>query len=116
MIYIAGPARADKKVWYQYVIYEVSDGPERFPPTDEFDIYFEALAHLERIVNGFEGESGCLLYINNDDHLIKIIANKILNNAKEDVLFTYIPDRLSDSDVYHRLGKLYPYVDKRDPE
>lgn len=73
-----------------------------------------ALEHLERIVNEFDGEGGALLYVHEDNEAIRTIANLIVKKGRSSVLFTYVPDRLSDAEFYYNMGKKYPNPDKSD--
>lgn len=111
-------------VWLSLVCYRVLDRRDyefRFPflttrpdstPPDLTNSH--SLEHLERIVNGFEGEGGALAYIHDDHEVIRNIANHIVKYGRSSVLFTYVPDYLDESKNYYIMGKNYPNPDKGD--
>ena len=105
-----------KVVWNHYVNYIIEnphDAKYRYktsgaPGALDNWAMDNAMAHLERIVNGIEGESGVLLYVNDDVHVIKFLARMILEYGRESILLTYYPDGYQN---WKRLPEEYPYVD-----
>ena len=56
-------------------------------------LYDDELHHIERIVNGFEGEAAALLYINHESQLIRKLAQVIVNQGRKEVLILYTHDK-----------------------
>jgi hypothetical protein len=57
------------------------------------DLYNDELYHIERIVNGFENESGALLYLDHESELIRKLARVIVNEGRKEVLILYTHDK-----------------------
>lgn len=60
---------------------------------DFSQLYDDELYHIERIVNGFESESGALLYLDHESELVKKLAHVIVNEGRTEVLILYTHDK-----------------------
>jgi hypothetical protein len=67
-----------------------------------------ALSHLEDIILGYQGESGALLYVNDEVDVIRTIARLIVYRGKQSVLLTYFPEDIQPNEYYSPVGKSYP--------
>lgn len=68
--------------------YYVEDDGLPHPP-----LYDDELHHIERIVNGFEPESGALLYLDHESELIRKLAQVIVNQGPKEVLILYTHEK-----------------------
>jgi hypothetical protein len=96
--------------WIHWVTYPISFGTGlRFPMLTPSRS--ETLHHIERILLGYESENGLVLYVNDEDVLIKTMATDILKYGRGCYLFTYHPAS-HDNEYHSPVGGKYPAFDK----
>jgi hypothetical protein len=103
-------------MWLQYITFIVfhKDVPGVRFPTVELgehspkDFPASTVAHLEEIILGYQGESGALLYLNDDIDYVRTIARSIISKGRSSILLTYFPEDIKPNEFYSAIGKSYP--------
>lgn len=93
-IYTLAPFRKGQPAPLRYFVQD--DGLPQLP------LYDDELHHIERIVNGFEPESGALLYLDHESELVRKLAQVIVNQGRKEVLILYTDNK---NLAYHRDGR-----------